>query len=187
VGTFHHKFRSVLIHNWDNEDKRKEQFELFFDSIPEELKKYIIITNLINGYINIQFIPSGSKAGWDEYNQLNMLWAKFKDLINETLEYPEFVELQYGGDAGITYIIDTSDKVIEIDDSLALTQKDHFNTMQPIYNFLSNLMQNDPDIILKYTSDIESIIRQSGMKELQSNKSIHQDTYWMGETYHKGK
>jgi len=178
MGTFHHLHRSVILYSWDN-DKQSELLDSFFNSIPENLTDYITKTKLINGLLSIQFIPSGSKAGWNEYDTMNNLWIEFRNMINDNFEFPAYVDLQYGGDAGITYINDTSDQMISTASDLTLQEKDNYKVMEPIHNLISKIYNENPELFLKYKEDIEMIIHESGMKSLKSNHTITLDSYWM--------
>jgi len=178
MGTFHHKHRSVILHNWDN-DKQKQIINDFKKTIPDEFSDYIKFTNLMNGFLSIQFLPSGSKAGWHEYDYMNLLWESFKEILDENFDYPSYIDYQFGGDAGITLINDTTDKVVDTSNKLELSKKENFHAMLPIYTLLNNLYKNNPEIFLKYTNEISAIIRETGLKELEINGTLFQDSHWM--------
>lgn len=180
MGTTVLPFRSVVLHIWDNQMDQIKLLTNFIDSIPDELKEYVIgPIDLINGKRVIQFLPTGSKVGWAPATTMNLLWDKFKTLLTENFEFPMYLDYQIAGDMRMTYINETSDNMIDISvmKKQVLKTSDIYGHMIPVHMLIEKINNDNPELFIKYSELIEAIITESGMRDLKTDGRILVNQY----------
>ena len=122
MGYFRHQAVVVVMNDFDDTQKNaieafstlQEEMGALDQEVPNPPCCIVGPVTGINGYYSWAFLPDGSKEGWNPSDTADDFRERFIE-IAQSSEHASVVELQLGGDDGLTRILSTTDHETIVD------------------------------------------------------------------------